>query len=202
LYFTFKQNKTTLIPLQINKQPSPTKGDLLLSEPFLMDSNFSRVVILLCEHNDEGSFGLILNNTLEIEINSVVTDFPESKIPVGFGGPVERSQLFYMHQNKEISGCTQIGDNLYLGGDYPEIKKRISNDEMTPANLRFFIGYTGWSKGQLQDEIDELSWVVMKAPKNLSVFNAFDDDLWRELISQLGGKYKLMADYPVNPADN
>ncbi len=191
-----------MIPLQINKQPSPSKGDLLLSEPFLMDSNFSRVVILLCEHSEEGSFGLILNNTLEIEINSVVTDFPEAKIPVGFGGPVERNQLFYMHQNKEIDGCVKIGKNLYLGGDYPDIKKRIACDEMTPSNLRFFIGYTGWGKGQLQNEIDELSWVVMKAPEDLNVFNAFDDDLWRELLSRLGGKYKLMADYPVNPADN
>lgn len=191
-----------MIPLQINKQPNPSKGDLLLSEPFLMDSNFSRVVILLCEHNDEGSFGLILNNTLEIEINSVVADFPEAKIPVGFGGPVERNQLFYMHQNKDISGCVQIGKNLYLGGDYPEIKQLISKDEMTPENLRFFIGYTGWGSGQLQNEIDELSWVVMKAPEDLNIFNAFDDDLWRDLLARLGGKYKLMADYPVNPADN
>lgn len=191
-----------MIPLRINKQPNPSKGDLLLSEPFLQDSNFSRVVILLCEHNDDGSFGLILNNTLEIEINSVIQDFPEATIPVGFGGPVERDQLFYMHRNGTIEGSVEIGKNLFLGGDYTEIKKQISSQEMTPENLRFFIGYTGWSKGQLQGEIDELSWIVMKTPENLNVFEAFDEDLWRELISQLGGKYKLMADYPVNPADN
>ena len=191
-----------MIPLQINKQPTPSKGDLLLSEPFLMDSDFSRVVILLCEHNEEGSFGLILNNTLEIEINSVVTDFPEAKIPVGFGGPVERSQLFYIHKNKEINGSAQIGKNLYLGGDYPEIKKQISSDEMTPENLRFFIGYTGWSAGQLQNEIDDLSWVVMKIPDELNLFDCYDDGLWHDLLVQLGGKYKLMAEYPVNPADN
>jgi putative transcriptional regulator len=191
-----------LIPLQINKQPSPKKGDLLLSEPFLMDSNFSRVVILLCEHNEDGSFGLILNNTLEIEVNSIVNDFPEVKIPVGFGGPVERNQLFYMHQNVDIEGCAKIGKNLYLGGDYLEIKKQIQLDQMTPSNLRFFIGYTGWSKGQLQEEIDELSWVVKKAPHDFDIFNAFEDELWRDLILQLGGKYKIMADYPLNPADN
>lgn len=191
-----------MIPLKISKQPNPEKGDLLLSEPFLIDSNFSRVVILLCEHNDEGSFGLILNNTLEIEINELVTDFPEAKIPVGFGGPVERNQLFYVHRNAEINGAAEIHPDLYLGGDYMEIKRMISDNEMTPENLRFFIGYTGWCKGQLQSEIDELSWVVMKNPENFSVFSAVDDDLWRELISQLGGKYKLMADYPLNPADN
>lgn len=191
-----------MIPLQINKQPNPGKGDLLLSEPFPMDSNFSRVVILLCEHNNEGSFGLILNNTLELELTSIVTDFPEAKIPVGFGGPVERNQLFYMHQNKEIEGSLQIGKNLYLGGDYAEIKRRISIDEMTPENLRFFIGYTGWSSGQLQNEIDELSWIVMKAPEDLNIFHSANDDLWRSLLAKLGGKYKLMADYPVNPADN
>lgn len=191
-----------MIPLQINKQPSPVKGDLLLSEPFLMDSNFSRVVILLCEHNHDGSFGLILNNTLELEINTVVTDFPEAKIPVGFGGPVDRNQLFYMHRNNEIPGSVEIGKNLFLGGEYPEIKKRITNDQMTHENLRFFIGYTGWSKGQLQQEIDELSWIVLKMPEKLNVFEAFDEDLWRELLATMGGKYKLMADYPVNPADN
>lgn len=200
MYFTPKQ--TTLIPLKISKQPSPEKGDLLLSEPFLIDSNFSRVVILLCEHNEDGSFGLILNNTLEIEINDLVTDFPEAKIPVGFGGPVERNQLFYVHRNAAIEGSAFIRDDLYLGGDYSEIKRLITSNEMTPENLRFFIGYTGWSKGQLQNEIDELSWVVLKKAENFSVFNSVDDDLWRELISQLGGKYKLMADYPLNPADN
>ncbi|WP_343604634.1 YqgE/AlgH family protein [Fluviicola sp.] len=191
-----------MIPLKISKQPSPQRGDLLLSEPFLIDSNFSRVVILLCEHNDEGSFGLILNNTLEIEINELVTDFPEAKIPVGFGGPVERNQLFYVHRDASVSGSAIISAGLYLGGNYTEIKRMISENEMTPENLRFFIGYTGWSKGQLQSEIDELSWVVMKNPENFSVFSAVDDDLWRDLISQLGGKYKLMADYPLNPADN
>lgn len=191
-----------MIPLKISKQPSPQRGDLLLSEPFLIDSNFTRVVILLCEHNEEGSFGLILNNTLEIEINELVTDFPEAKIPVGFGGPVERNQLFYVHRDASVSGSAMISRGLYLGGNYTEIKRMISDNEMTPENLRFFIGYTGWSKGQLQSEIDELSWVVMKNPENFSVFSAVDDDLWRDLISQLGGKYKLMADYPLNPADN
>jgi putative transcriptional regulator len=191
-----------LIPLKINKQPSPEKGDLLLSEPFLTDNNFSRAVILLCEHNDEGSFGLILNNTLEIDLDELVTDFPEVKIPVGFGGPVERNQLFYIHRNASINGSAEISTNLYLGGDYMEIKRMISDNEMTPENLRFFIGYTGWSKGQLQSEIDELSWVVMKKPENFSAFSTIDDSLWRELISQLGGKYRLMADYPLNPADN
>lgn len=191
-----------MIPLQINKQPSPQKGDILLSEPFLADHQFSRVVILLCEHNEEGSFGLIVNKPLEVELSSVLSDLPEAQIPIHIGGPVDQNQLFYMHQKQHVDGCFEVCENTFLGGDYNEIKQLISTNTLTNKNMRFYIGYTGWAQGQLQQEIDERSWVVVKQNEAMNLFQEPSEDMWKELIAKQGGKYKLMADYPVNPSDN
>ena len=75
-------------PLDIDKQAEPSKGMLLLSEPFLQDEHFSRSVILLCEHNEEGSFGFILNSSIDVDINDLIHDFPGANVKIGIGGPV------------------------------------------------------------------------------------------------------------------
>lgn len=191
-----------MIPLKINKQPAPEKGDFLLSEPFLADNNFSRTVIFLCEHNEEGSFGLVVNKPLDVEISSILSDVPEAHIPIHIGGPVEQNQLFYMHQEAQIEGCLEIVPDVFLGGDYNEVKELITQEKLTKENMRFYIGYTGWGKDQLQQEIDDLSWVVVKNNQELTPFMNAENDLWKELISKQGGKYKIMAEYPVNPSDN
>lgn len=191
-----------MIPLKINKQPAPEKGDFLLSEPFLADNNFSRTVIFLCEHNEEGSFGLVVNKPLDVEISSILSDVPEAHIPIHIGGPVEQNQLFYMHKEAQIEGCLEIVPDVFLGGDYNEVKELITQEKLHKENMRFYIGYTGWGKDQLQQEIDDLSWVVVKNNQELTPFMNAENDLWKELISKQGGKYKIMAEYPVNPSDN
>lgn len=194
--------KTILIPLNVGKQPHPEKGDLLLSEPFLPDSNFSRSVILLCEHSEEGSFGLILNQSIEMDMTSLSDDLPGIDIITGFGGPVERNHLYFLHNNAELDGAMPVGNELYMGGDYESLKVLLESGEMKPESIRFFIGYTGWTVGQLDEEIKEFSWIVTKKPVDFDILTKKNDDMWKELIGKLGGKYKIMSDYPINPADN
>lgn len=191
-----------LISLRINKQPAPEKGDILCSEPFLMDQEFSRSVILICEHNEEGSFGLILNKKLDIEIHSIIEDIPETQIPIHIGGPVEQNQLFYLHQDTEIRDSIGVNSELFLGGDYNQLKEKINNKSLYATNMRFFIGYSGWEKGQLQREVDELSWVVIKHVDASLIFDNKPEELWKKLISLQGGKYKHMSEYPANPSLN
>lgn len=191
-----------MIPLNVGKQPIPQQGDLLLSEPFLPDTNFSRAVILICEHTAEGTFGLILNQSIDIEMTSLSDDFPGHQIPTGFGGPVERNHLYFLHNNPEIEGGLQIQENLFLGGDYEQLKTKINAHEMPKNSLRFFIGYTGWVAGQLQQELEDYSWIVVKKNDQFNPLERHSDGLWKELLRGLGGKYKFMLDYPINPADN
>ncbi len=189
------------IPLTIGKQPAPKIGDLLLSEPFLVDNHFTRSVILICAHSKEnGTLGLMLNNTLDMHLSDLNVGFPKIDLTIGMGGPVEPTQLFFIHKNDQLEGAQKISDSLYFGGDYTSLLAEIITHTLS-TDIRFFIGYTGWESNQL-GELDEGSWIVMQLPKNFNIFETDDDQLWKSLIFSLGGKYKLMADYPINPADN
>ncbi len=189
-------------PLDIDKQSEPSKGMLLLSEPFLQDEHFSRSVILLCEHNEEGSFGFILNSSIDVDINDLIHDFPGANVKIGIGGPVEKNQLFYIHSHENIEGSLKVSEGIFMGGDFNALSLALEKGTITSDSLRFFIGYTGWSENQLQTEINEKTWVVLEKPSSLNVFHTEDELLWKELIQTKGPKYKLMSEFPVNPSDN
>lgn len=174
----------------------------MLSEPFLLDDHFTRSVIYLCDHNEEGSFGFILNNTLDLNLHEFADGFPEVPVTVGFGGPVDQNQLFFIHTIAELEDKIEIVPGIFMGGNYADVLKLMREELVTTQSIRFFIGYTGWAQGQLQKEIDEKTWIVTTAPKDFSIMQSNDDSMWRDILSNLGGKYKLMADFPINPADN
>ena len=167
-----------------------------------MDDNFTRSVILLCEHSDEGSFGFILNNTLDLRLHEFANGFPETEATVGYGGPVDRNQLFFIHRIPELEGSVLIAKELYIGGNYQEMLQLLGEEKIQMSDIRFFIGYTGWGEGQLQNELDEKTWIVATPPASFSAMKTSDDTLWKDILNDLGGKYKLMAEYPLNPADN
>lgn len=191
-----------MIPLTISKQRPPEKGDLLLSEPFLLDDHFTRSVILLCEHSEEGSFGFILNNTLDLQLHDFADQFPDVPATVGFGGPVDRTQLFFLHTLGMLENAIPVREGIYLGGNYQEILELLRNNAISISDIRFFIGYTGWSPGQLEKELDEKTWIVTAPPSDMSIMEASDDTLWRDILNGMGGKYRFMSEFPVNPADN
>ena len=191
-----------MIPLSIEKQREPKKGDLLLSEPFLADNDFTRSVILLCEHNTDGSFGFILNNTLDLKLHEFTNGFPETETTVGYGGPVDRNQLFFLHQCPDLSDSIEIVKGIYIGGNFNELLECIEKGTVNESEVRFFIGYTGWGPEQLASEIEEKTWIVTDIPEQITVMNTDDDRLWKEILLYLGGKYKLMADFPLDPSHN
>lgn len=191
-----------MIQLAIDKQRTPQKGDLLLSEPFLLDDHFTRSVIYLCEHNADGSFGFILNNTLDLKLHEFADGFPDINVTVGFGGPVDRNQLFFLHSIPGLSDCISISPGVFMGGNYTSVLNMLQEGLITLQHIRFFIGYTGWAPEQLQKELDEKTWIVTSPPESISLMNSSDDTLWKDVLHAMGGKYKMMADFPINPADN
>ncbi|VAX34911.1 UPF0301 protein YqgE [hydrothermal vent metagenome] len=183
-----------------NEYP-PAKGCLLISEPHLPDNNFERSVIFLCEHNEKGSFGLVLNKLSNHTLNQLVQNI-EAELPVGIGGPVEHDTLHFLFRNTtEIEGSVNVGDNIYWGGNYNKIANLVNGGELE-EDVLFFIGYSGWSEGQLEEEIERSSWIVFPDPSEQLVFNTRNNNLWKEVLKEMGGRFSVFANYPSDPRLN
>jgi putative transcriptional regulator len=180
----------------------PAKGRILLSEPLMGDYYFGRSAVLLAEHNDEGSFGIILNKPVSARFNDVFSDFPPLDINVFMGGPVDHNHIFYIHTlGDEIADSVEISDGLYWGGDLESIKEMALLKKLNDQNIRFFIGYSGWGARQLESELKRNSWVITSATKEM-LFRTKPTELWDKLMRKMGGKYKYWTKFPVDPSVN
>ena len=181
----------------------PEKGCLLVSEPHLPDYNFERSVILLCEHSDEGSFGFVLNKMAEMSLSGIMSNAKGLDFPVGVGGPVERNTLHFLHRNnKDLEMSTPITDTIFWGGDYEQVTDRLRFGDAAEEDFLFFVGYSGWSSGQLEEEIATNSWIVFPKATEQLVFNTRKNILWKEVLSQMGGRFSIYANYPSDPRLN
>jgi putative transcriptional regulator len=179
----------------------PEKGKLLISEPFLFDPNFNRTVILITEHNEDGTVGFVLNKNTTLLVQDVVENFPEIDAPLFVGGPVEPNRLNYIHTYSKLSESIEISDNLYWGGNFDELKLLIETNKISANDIRFFSGYSGWDKNQLIEEINEKSWIVAKAPIQ-KILHLEADKLWKKVMTGLGKKYEIMSNFPEDPSLN
>lgn len=182
----------------------PAKGNILISSPFLSDYHFTRSVVLLVEHDEEGSMGIIMNKDFRYHVllNDLIPALEFAPpIPVYKGGPVGRDTLFFIHTMEDVEGALPLGNGLYLNGDFEEIKKYILDGNPIQGVLRFFAGYAGWESGQLIKEIKENSWLIGNTDKDL-LLGSQSRDLWRNSLNVLGGKYAIWARYPQYPSLN
>jgi putative transcriptional regulator len=179
----------------------PAAGKILLSEPFLFDSNFKRSVILLCEHDKEnGSLGFILNRQLDITIKDVMDIDTMLNIPLYKGGPVQNNTLHYIHCDPDHSDeSVDLGNGIFWGGNFEELIPKLELGTLDPAKYRFFLGYSGWGKGQLEEELEINSWIVSDATKILVFGSLTNGMLWKDTLKSMGGSYKLLSNYPENP---
>lgn len=179
----------------------PSKGSVLLSEPFLQDPHFERSVVLMCEHSDAESFGFVLNHLSAVQLHDLL-DIAPKDIPVFIGGPVANNSLFYLHTIPGIDSSEEILPGLFYGGDLAELIETIEADSSNLKKMRFFLGYSGWSKGQLAQEIKERSWI---STTNLSLETLFStpiNTLWKTCMSFQGEQFKTFSIFPKNIADN
>ena len=182
----------------------PAKGRILISEPFLQNIYFQRAVILLVEHNLNGSMGFVLNKRTNLIVNDF---FPEMKffpnIPIYLGGPVHANHLFFIHAlgNEMIPEGVKVLDNLYFDGNFETLKRYIMQGGVVEGKVKFFLGYSGWSENQLNDEIVRDSWLVGTSSVN-NMMQAEGDAFWNSSVDALGNRYKAWKNYPVNPDMN
>ncbi len=171
-------------------------GDVLLAQPFMADPNFKRSAVLLCEHNDEGSLGFIMNKPLDMCIDELIADFPDFDSDVFFGGPVQTDTIHYIHNVGDLlENSLQIAEGVYWGGDFDKLKFLIDSELILPANIRFFVGYSGWSDGQLDDEMVYGSWITAYMHANY-IFKSKPERLWQQVMRHKGNTYSVIAQMP------
>lgn len=169
------------------------QGQILVAKPLLNDGDFKRTVILLAEHTDQGSLGFVLNKPMHLNLKDVLPGMDSLKIPVYYGGPVAQNQLFYIHTDKEIANSIHIQNNYYWSGSFLEITDKLKSGEMTPSQIRFFIGYSGWGAGQLGEELGENVWGLLDS-YTAEFLNKHPDDIWP---NKLPGLVKITKFLPT-----
>ena len=177
-------------------------GNLLVSEPFMDDMNFKRTVLMVCEHNEKGSFGLVLNKEMAYKLGDAVPDLTDFKASLYYGGPVEQDTLHFLHSCPELfEDSVKLTDEIYWGGDFERLKMLLNTKQIEPSQIRFFIGYSGWGEGQLDLELKHKTWIV----SNGASHNFLDQDsygLLASVLENMGGKFKVISMMPEDPSLN
>ncbi|MBC7448704.1 MAG: YqgE/AlgH family protein [Hymenobacteraceae bacterium] len=187
-----------------------TPGTLLLAKPFLGDPNFERTVVVVCRHDaEDGAFGLVLNRLTDLTLPDVLPAYAGPALPLGIGGPVQHNTLHYLHRLAELPDAillsspetTPPSEGVYWGGDYEVLLDWLAIGRADPADIRFFVGYSGWSGGQLEGEIATDTWVVRPSGAE-KIFTFEPQELWRGVLLEMGGRYRVLANYPIDPSLN
>ncbi len=176
-------------------------GTLLIADPFLKDPNFARSVIFLCDYK-EGAFGFVTNRKSKYVAGKIITELENCDHPVFYGGPVQQNTVHFIHCCPGlITGGEKITEEIYWGGEYDEMIALLKRNTLTTQQIRLFLGYSGWSKEQLENEIKEKTWLSTYSSQNL-VFNQDIKKIWPEAIKQLDSKYQQIINYPLDPQMN
>lgn len=182
---------------------NPKKGHLLIAEPSILgDVSFNRSVILIADHNDEGSVGFILNKPLDYTISDLL---PEIEIPIRVynGGPVEQDNLYFIHKIPDlISNSVEISHGIFWGGDFSSVIPLINDGKLNDKDIRFFLGYSGWDANQLVNELISNTWIVTENIYKKSIIEKSDNSFWKEKMLELGGDYSIWSNAPEDPSFN
>jgi putative transcriptional regulator len=173
-------------------------GSLLLAHPSMRDGNFRRAVVLLSAHDEKGAMGVVLNRPLGKRLGQLNAEFalsPLSSVPLYQGGPVQTEQLLLCAWKFNPD---QSGFQLMFGIDP---NKAIELQEEQGTHLRAFLGYAGWSGGQLENELNQNTWVVTPLVAKLMEEKS-DESLWRSILTELNHDWKLLVDEPDDPSLN
>ncbi|MBM3824116.1 MAG: YqgE/AlgH family protein [Verrucomicrobia bacterium] len=180
------------------------KGQFLLDGGKLKGSFFHRTVVLVCQHDPEGAFGLVLNKPLGKPAEELIPeDLPASikSEEIFLGGPVQPSALTFLHTyGGKSAAAPPVFDHLRLGHSLEELVE-IGERKGTSARLRLFAGYAGWSPMQLDNEMKRGSWLTYPANVEL-MFETPPDELWKRVLKLKGWRFELLAQAPEDDSLN
>ncbi len=182
---------------------APNIGRLLISEPFMLDPNFKRSVILLTEYSEAGAMGFVLNHQSEYTLGDLLPDAQYAEMPVYVGGPVAEDTLHFIHCCPDkIEDGIEIAEGVFWGGDFETAKNLVANNQIGENEIKFLIGYSGWTAEQLDNEIVESTWIVSDKFTKELLFGTDEQAMWKEVVRNLGQRYAHIANFPENPEMN
>jgi putative transcriptional regulator len=181
---------------------APRQGHILIAEPFLAGTYFNRSIILLATYGEQGAVGFILNKKVDYPVEDLFVNFPDFDSEIHIGGPVGTDSIYFIHTlGDTIPGSIHIKDNLYWGGDFEVLKTKIKLGLVNSQQVRFFLGYSGWDAGQLEEEINENSWLVADVSQE-DMMTIDENVMWAKSVRDMGGKYSMWENFPENPSLN
>ena len=181
---------------------APEKGRLLISEPYLPDPNFERTIILLCENNEDGSFGFVLNKPSLANVNEVMEDIKNYESPAMVGGPVQQDTLHYIHRFASLEDAVEIAPGIFWGGNFEKLLFLLETRQMPNKDIKFFLGYCGWTAGQLEEELEQDSWIVSDRVSEELIFDTTPESMWKKTLTIMGGRFSVYSNYPKDPRLN
>lgn len=184
----------------ISNNVKPVVGKILISEPLLCNDIFSRSVVLLTDEFKDSFSGLILNMPSGKKLKDFIEGVANVDLPIYIGGPVDEDVLFFVHTFDFIQGAKHLGGDIYIDGNFDDIKKLVNSGYANNSNIRFFIGCSGWAPGQLNEEISFNSWLVSSVSKEF-VFSEVRN-MWRNSLNFVDLRYKIWENFPVDPELN
>lgn len=177
-------------------------GNILIAEPFMAEPYFKRAVILVCEHEQHGTTGFMINKPIQMKMESLILDFPKTSAPVYKGGPVATDTVHYLHNvGNMLDDSIEICNGVYWGGDFRKLKFLIENELIKENNIRFFVGYSGWSEGQLEEELKEGSWIVGDMDANY-LFKTKPFVMWQKVLFDKGDTFTVISQISDEPQYN
>jgi putative transcriptional regulator len=190
-----------IFKIKTNNIP-PQKGRILIAEPFLHGDYFSRSVVILVAHSKKGAVGFILNKKIDFSLQEFFPGFPAFDANVYLGGPVSPDSIFFIHRiGLLLPGSIRVTSNLYWGGDFEILKSMIAEKQVHPCDIHFYLGYSGWDSGQLEDEIKEDSWLVTDVEEEIIMRDA-NQVSWSDFVKKAGNRYSIWENFPENPNFN
>ncbi len=178
-------------------------GKILIAQPFMDDPNFKRSVIGLTEHTNEGTVGFILNKPMNTKLTDLMTALnTDEDYDVYFGGPVSMDTVHYVHNVGDLlEESIQVSKGIYWGGNFKKLIFLMESGLINKKNIRFFVGYSGWTDGQLAGELASGSWIMSDWHANYS-FQSNSDKLWPETLAHKGSVYSVIAQIPTDSSNN
>lgn len=174
----------------------------MLSEPYLADPNFERTTVLLTEHNDAGTVGFILNKPSDSRVGEIMEDLKGLDSRIFIGGPVEQDTLHYIHRIATLDDAIEIQPGLFWGGNFDQLISMVDTHQVLITDIKFFLGYSGWSPGQLDEELKIESWIVSDLTSEQLVFETDPEHMWKQAMRDLGGRFTIYSNYPADPRMN
>jgi len=185
------------------KAPKVKSGNILIAQPFMEDGNFKRAVVGIAEHSEEGSVGFILNKPMNLQLSELVKEInTDEEFNVQYGGPVARDTIHYIHNVGDLlEESIPISNGIYWGGNFEKLIFLIESGLITSKNIRFYVGYSGWSEGQLEGELQHSSWIVSEWYANYA-FQSRPSELWKQAMTHKGNTFSILAQIPIDNNSN